>query len=70
MLERALEGGFNFLDAMITPDGCSMLNRCVEQQFMKASHATLWSVAGTAREAVDIIASQLENGVPRADSKL
>ena len=30
MLERALEGGFNFLDAMITPDGCSMLNRCVE----------------------------------------
>ena len=30
MLERALEGGFNFLDAMITPDGCTMLNRCVE----------------------------------------
>ena len=30
MLERALEGGFNFLDAIITPDGCSMLNRCVE----------------------------------------
>ena len=30
ILERALEGGFNFLDAMITPDGCSMLNRCVE----------------------------------------
>ena len=30
ILERALEGGYNFLDAMITPDGCSMLNRCVE----------------------------------------
>ena len=30
ILERALEGGFNFLDAMITPDGCTMLNRCVE----------------------------------------
>ncbi len=30
MLERALEGGFNYLDAMITPDGCSMLNRSVE----------------------------------------
>ena len=30
ILERALEGGFNFLDAVITPDGCSMLNRCVE----------------------------------------
>ncbi len=30
ILERALEGGYNYLDAMITPDGCTMLNRCVE----------------------------------------
>ena len=30
LLERAIEGGFNFLDAIIAPDGCSMLNRCVE----------------------------------------
>ncbi len=30
LLERAIEGGFNFTDCMITPDGCSMLNRCVE----------------------------------------
>lgn len=30
ILERAMEGGFNFADCMITPDGCSMLNRCVE----------------------------------------
>ncbi len=30
LLERALEGGYNFADCMITPDGCSMLNRCVE----------------------------------------
>ena len=30
ILERALEGGYNFLDAVITPDGCTMLNRCVE----------------------------------------
>jgi len=30
LLERAIEGGFNFADAVITPDGCSMLNRCVE----------------------------------------
>lgn len=30
LLERAIEGGFNFADCMITPDGCSMLNRCVE----------------------------------------
>jgi len=30
LLERAIEGGFNFADALITPDGCSMLNRCIE----------------------------------------
>ena len=30
LLERAIEGGYNFADAVITPDGCSMLNRCVE----------------------------------------
>ena len=30
ILERALEGGYNFLDGMVTPDGCTMLNRCVE----------------------------------------
>ena len=30
LLERAIEGGFNFADAIITPDGCSMMNRCIE----------------------------------------
>lgn len=30
LLERALEGGFNFADCVISPDGCSMMNRCVE----------------------------------------
>lgn len=30
LLERAIEGGYQFLDCLITPDGCSMLNRCVE----------------------------------------
>lgn len=30
LLERAIEGGFNFIDALIAPDGCSMINRCVE----------------------------------------
>ena len=30
LLERAIEGGYNFADCIITPDGCSMLNRCVE----------------------------------------
>ncbi len=30
LLERAIEGGFNFADCVITPDGCTMINRCVE----------------------------------------
>ena len=30
LLERAIEGGFNFVDCLIAPDGCSMINRCVE----------------------------------------
>jgi len=30
LLERAIEGGYNFADALIAPDGCSMINRCVE----------------------------------------
>ncbi len=30
LLERAIEGGYNFSDCIIAPDGCSMMNRCVE----------------------------------------
>ena len=30
LLERAVEGGFNFADCVIAPDGCTMINRCVE----------------------------------------
>ena len=30
LLERAVEGGFNFADCVFTPDGCTMMNRCVE----------------------------------------
>ncbi|MBO4445423.1 MAG: 2-hydroxyacyl-CoA dehydratase [Clostridia bacterium] len=30
ILERAMEGGYKFLDCMIVPDGCTMVNRCVE----------------------------------------
>ena len=30
LLERAIEGGYNFADCLITPDGCTMMNRCVE----------------------------------------
>lgn len=30
LLERAIEGGYQFADCIITPDGCTMINRCVE----------------------------------------
>ena len=30
LLERAIEGGFNFADYVIAADGCTMMNRCVE----------------------------------------
>ncbi len=30
ILERAIEGGFNFLDCIIAPDACAQMNRCVE----------------------------------------
>ncbi len=37
LLERAVEGGYNFADCLITPDGCSMMNRCVENmELLKA----------------------------------
>ena len=30
LLERAIEGGYSFADCVITPDGCTMMNRAVE----------------------------------------
>lgn len=30
LLERAMEGGYQFLDCLIAPDACSMINRAVE----------------------------------------
>lgn len=30
LLERAIEGGFNFADCLIAPDGCTMMNRAAE----------------------------------------
>lgn len=30
LLERALEGGYNFLDGIIAPDACAQMNRCME----------------------------------------
>ena len=30
ILERAIEGGYQFLDCIIAPDACAQMNRCVE----------------------------------------
>lgn len=30
ILERAIEGGYEFLDAILAPDACAQMNRCVE----------------------------------------
>ena len=30
ILERAIEGGYNFADCVIAPDGCTMMNRSIE----------------------------------------
>ena len=30
LLERAIEGGYQFLDCLLSPDGCTMINRCIE----------------------------------------
>ena len=30
ILERAVEGGYQFADCLIAPDGCTMMNRCAE----------------------------------------
>lgn len=30
LLERALEGGYEYLDCIIAPDACAQMNRCVE----------------------------------------
>lgn len=30
LLERAIEGGYEFLDGILSPDACAQMNRCVE----------------------------------------
>ena len=61
LLERAIEGGFNFADCVIAPDGCTMMNRCVEN--MELLHAM---GAGNDRffhEYMEIPLKADENGV-------
>ena len=47
----------------------AMLERCVERDFMKPTHACLWTVAATPLEAVEAIERQLAEGVPVSDTK-
>lgn len=37
LLERAMEGGYEFLDCILAPDACAQMNRCVENmELLKA----------------------------------
>ena len=45
LLERAIEGGYSFADGIITPDGCSMMNRCVEN--MELLHTMARTTTGS-----------------------
>ena len=47
----------------------AMLTRCLEQGFMKPTHAALWTLAGTPAEAVQAIARELQAEQPMIESK-
>lgn len=47
----------------------AMLQRCVDKGFMRPSHTSLWAVAATARQAIDIIDHELSAGTPPAEAK-
>lgn len=46
-----------------------MLERCVEQGFMRLSHTLLWTVAATPDAAVSAVERQLAQGVTPAEPK-
>lgn len=47
----------------------SMIERSVEEGFMKPSHARLLTVADTPQQAIEAIENKLRQGVPQAESK-
>lgn len=57
-----IEGFFNPL--------LEMLNRCIDQHFMKASHSSLWFVANTVDEAVKHIDDYDESAIIEIESKI
>ena len=61
ILERAIEGGFNFADCVIAPDGCTMINRCVENMELLKTMG-LGGSAWTVNDP-EIIRSLMEKGI-------
>lgn len=54
-----------YYDPLVT-----MLQNCVEQGFMRASHSALWTVASTPLAAVEALEVELERGAPPVEPKL
>ncbi len=61
LLERAIEGGFNFADCLIAPDGCTMINRAAEN--MELLHTMDTGKEKFFYENMEIALKADENGV-------
>ncbi|MBR2764954.1 MAG: 2-hydroxyacyl-CoA dehydratase [Blautia sp.] len=61
LLERAIEGGYNFADCIIAPDGCTMMNRCIEN--MELARAVESGSDAFFYEHMEIPMKTDENGV-------
>lgn len=46
-----------------------MLQRCIDEQFMKHSHQALWTVADTPQEAIEAIEHELRQGPIQLEGK-
>ena len=61
LLERAIEGGFNFADCLVAPDGCTMINRAAEN--MELLHTMDEGKPNFFYENMEIALKADENGV-------
>ncbi len=61
LLERAIEGGYNFADCLVAPDGCTMINRCAEN--MELLHTMDGGKDKFFYENMEIALKADENGV-------
>lgn len=61
LLERAIEGGYNFADCLVAPDGCTMINRCAEN--MELLHTMDEGKPKFFYENMEIALKADENGV-------